>query len=302
MCVRVDVDRYGVSFGTGHGRNLQTLVAANNLQKADSQPLQVSAVQAAPTATASSDATLVCPSTGNRFCHPSHATLELESGTAKRLDKIAVGDKVRTPSGFEPVVGFLHAEKDATASFFVFETAETTMAISEKHWLFVDGVETDPARATVGQAVDTPHGPAPITAIKKERFVGAYHPITPSGAYYVDGVAASTYPAYIPHAAWKLVGDAYVTLRFRLGLPVVPEGEAPVTLFWLLDALRAAGVSDGAASTFAWPLIAASVIATEIASALLVALSTKAGVLVPSALTLALVVTPLAHKARRALA
>ena len=50
----------------------------------------------------------------------------------------------------------------------------------------------------------TPVGPSPIVAIAKETHAGAYHLVTPSGAYYVDGVAASTYVAYIPHAAWKV--------------------------------------------------------------------------------------------------
>jgi len=239
-----------------------------------------------------------CPSDGRRQCHPAHATLELESGAHKRIDQVAVGELVRTPSGFEPVTGFLHADKDTHASYFVFKTADTTMAISEKHWLFVDGIEMDPALAAVGQTLDTTHGAQPILSITKEKFDGAYHLFTASGAYYVDGVAASTYPAYIPHGAWKLVGDAYVSLRYKLGLPVVPEGQAPVTLFWLLDALRAAGVSDETASFFFWPFIATSVIATEVASAVAVALSAKAAPF--SVLAVGLALTPLAHKARMA--
>ena len=101
--------------------------------------------------------------------------------------------------------------------------------------------------------MSTPDGPQAITAIAKETHAGAYHLVTPSGAYYVDGIAASTYVAYIPHAAWKIFGDGYITLRYQLGVPIVPEGRAPVTLFWLLDALKAvsffyatkAGISIG---------------------------------------------------------
>jgi len=243
---------------------------------------------------------LSCPSNGGRYCHPSHSTLELETGASIRIDEVRVGERIRTPSGYEPVVGFLHAEKGATSDFFVFETASSSMAISEKHWLFVDGVEADPATARVGQVLDTVHGPQPILAIRKESHLGAYHLITPSGAYFVDGIAASTYPAYIPHAAWKLVGDAYVTMRYRLGMPVVPEGEAPVTLFWMLDALRAVGVSDALASAAFWPLIAATVIGTELASAAGAMLSSAASAAAPvGALTLALAATaPLARKAR----
>ena len=65
-----------------------------------------------------------------------------------------------------------------------------------------------------------------------------------------------------------MVGDGYVAMRYRLGLPVVHEGAAPVSLFWLLDALTAVGVPDAAQSAAFWPLIAASVMVTELASAL----------------------------------
>ena len=119
---------------------------------------------------------------------------------------------------------------------------------------------------------------------------GAYHLVTPSGAYYVDGVAASTYVAYIPRAAWKVFGDGYIALRYSLGLPIVPEGAAPVTLFWLLDALKAAGVPDAVQSSLFWPLIAGSVVATELAAAVGLA-AAKTG-----ALTAALVAAPLALK------
>ena len=50
-------------------------------------------------------------------------------------------------------------------------------------------------------------------------------------------------------------------------MPIVPEGDAPVTLFWLLDALTAVGVPDAVQSSLFWPLIAGSVVATELASA-----------------------------------
>jgi len=150
-----------------------------------------------------------------------------------------------------------------------------SIAISDKHWLFVDGAVADPAVVKHGQTLSTRNGPQAITAITTETHVGAYHPMTPSGAYYVDGIAASTYPAYIPHNAWKVVGDGYVTLRYRLGLPVVPEGVAPVSLFWLLDALTAFGVPESVQSALFWPLIAGSVTITELALAFGMAAATK---------------------------
>lgn len=237
-----------------------------------------------------------CPRRSSRACHPPHATVELASGATARLDALAVGDRIRTPSGVEPVVGFLHADKAAFMTYHVFTTeANLTIAISDKHYLFVDGVKADPATVVLGQTLTTANGPQKITAIAQEMHAGAFHLVTPSGAYYVDGVAASTYVSYIPHAAWKVFGDGYITLRYKLGLPIVPEGAAPVTLFWLLDALQALGVPEPVQSSLFWPLIAGSVVLTELAAAVGVA----AAKLAPAgAVAAALVAAPLARASK----
>ena len=46
---------------------------------------------------------------------------------------------------------------------------------------------------------------------------GAYHPMVASGAYYVNGLLSSTYLAYVPFPIWKVFGDGYITLRYKLG-------------------------------------------------------------------------------------
>ena len=171
-----------------------------------------------------------------------------------------------------------------------------TVSISDKHFIFADGVEVDPATVRVGQTLATIDGPRKVRAIAKEVYAGAYHIVTPSGAYYVDGVAASTYVSYIPHAAWKIFGDGYITLRYRIGLPIVPEGEAPIPLFWLLHGLQAAGVPDTVQSAIFWPAIAGSVVATEIASAVGKAIGKAVGKMLPAGALTALVAAPLAIK------
>merc|ERR550514_408000 len=165
-----------------------------------------------------------CASKSGSHCHPAHALLELEDGRRVRIDELSVGQRIRTPSGFEPVTGFLHADASARPSYHVLSTdGGASIAISDRHWLIVDGVETDPATVRLGQMLRTPDGWQQVTAISTEVYAGAYHLVTPSGAYYVDDVAASTYVAYIPHAAWKILGDGYITLRYRLGVPFTPE-------------------------------------------------------------------------------
>ena len=208
------------------------------------------------------------------------------------MDALRVGDHIRTPTGFEPVVGFLHADPKESPWFYVFTTeGNASIAISDRHWLFVDGVEADPATVKVGQMLNTAHGPERIRAVVKEPLPGAYHLVTPSGAYYVDGVAASTYAAYIPLAAWKIFGDGYMTLRYRIGIPLMPQGDAPVNLFWFIDTLDAAGISKEVQSAFFWPFIVVSVVVTEIASAV----GKAATHMLPAAVT-AIVVAPIAIK------
>ena len=138
---------------------------------------------------------------GGRFagCHPPHAMLELAKGQHRRIDQLVVGDHIRTPSGFEPVVGFLHQDPTLSMTYYVFRTAQSTLHVSASHWIFVDGVETDPAAARVGQHLTSSDGASlPILAISTREEVGAYHLVTPSGSYFVDGVLASTYVSYLP--------------------------------------------------------------------------------------------------------
>ena len=68
----------------------------------------------------------------------------------------------------------------------------------------LDAPQADPSTVQIGQTLSTPDGPQLVAFITKETHAGAFHLVTPSGAYYVDGVAASTYVSYIPQAAWKV--------------------------------------------------------------------------------------------------
>ena len=77
-----------------------------------------------------------------------------------------------------------------------------TVAISDDHWLFVNGAEADPATVKPGDLLTTfkrEHDPVVRVETTTER--GAYHILVASGAYYVDGVAASTYVAHACRSA-----------------------------------------------------------------------------------------------------
>ena len=77
------------------------------------------------------------------------------------------------------------------------------------------------------------------------------------------------------------------------------EGSHDVTLFWLLDALTYVGVPDAVQSALFWPLIAGSVVVTELAAAVGMAAvgMAAANKMVPAGGALTLVVAaPLAVK------
>lgn len=64
-------------------------------------------------------------------------------------------------------MGFLRADAELPIAYNIFTTANATIAISDHHWLFVDGVEMDPAFVNLGQHVTTLWGAQPIVGITK---------------------------------------------------------------------------------------------------------------------------------------
>jgi len=210
-------------------------------------------------------------------CHPASATLELEGGRVARMDEVRVGDKVRTPSGFAPVTGFLHAERTA-ASYLRFTTAGGhVMSISALHHMIVNGEETDPTAVRVGDLLDTPKGAEAVRRVEPIEAAGKYHPFVSGGRYYVDGVQASDYVSLAPRALWPFV-QAYVEARFRMGVPIIPVGAG---LFpnhaWAVDLLARMGTPVGVQRAFLFPLTMSCGILTELANAAAEHLGATAG-------------------------
>lgn len=166
-------------------------------------------------------------------CHPSGSILDVEGQGPTRIEDVAVGMRVHTPFGFEPVVGRLHAEHGVTREYFRIGTSFGQVRISPLHWLYCNGQRCDPADLKVGDELTTPGGGrARVNRVDREWRLGAYHITTPSGTYFVDGHLASTYMAVVPFWAWRVFGDFYVYARHMIGIPVTPEGEGPVSIFW----------------------------------------------------------------------
>ena len=177
-----------------------------------------------------------CRCTGPSQCHPAGSHLTLEDGQSIAIDRAAVGTLVKTNTGFQPILGSLHADEDLVGSYLRFATKSASMTISPGHHTFINGTETDPSFIKLGDLLHTPHGLEP-TRIETVEARGAYHIYVKGGNYYVDGILASDYVPLVlqrlsphgpfglaPRAVTSLV-HAYVEARYSLGIPLIPVGK-----------------------------------------------------------------------------
>ena len=216
-------------------------------------------------------------------CHPSHATVELRTGP-RRLDSVNIGDHIRVANGdFEPIVGFLHAEDSCFGEYNTFVVSEVCGAlesasqieISDHHWLFVNGAMEDPSNVYVGDILITDSGNRRVVKVTRGTVLkGAFHPIVPSGAYFVNGILASDYNCHVPQIVWRVI-RAYIHLRYTIGLSVLPQGQGVIrNPFWLTDGLDACGV-PAALQAFLFPVHVPIAVFTEILNSCLSTFSQK---------------------------
>ena len=203
---------------------------------------------------------------GGGGCHPAGSYLTLEDGKSIAIEHAAVGTLVKAEIGFQPILGFLHAEEDLVAPYLRFTTPSASMAISSRHHAFVNGTETDPSFIELGDLLHTSQGLEPVTRIETLEARGAYHILVKGGSYYVDGILASDYYEAVSREIWPRVRD-YVEARHSLGIPVIPKGRGVFPRHdWVSGLLVRAGVPLWARKTVLSPLIVASSILTELAN------------------------------------
>ena len=236
--------------------------------------------------------TLTCPSSGSRYCHPGEVTVQVvdspHGGGKRRRERplwsVRVGDRIRTPAGEEPVTGFVHRDPRVWSAYVELSVeGGRTLSISPNHRLPVRAAPgaspslADPWDVRAGQYVAVASETAEeeeeewlaVTAVRETIQRGAYHIVTPSGSYYANGIAASTYVSLVPHWTWRVFLDGYVTARYYVGWPVTPEGESAVPLFWSFGVLDALGVPGDTQRRLLWPVHVAAVFGTELVASLL---------------------------------
>jgi desert hedgehog len=142
-------------------------------------------------------------------CFPADAVVQLESGATKRMDELAVGDRVLVAEGtYDTVFMFTHKVSDGASRAFVRLTTDSGASITATpgHYIFVAG-RGMVAASTVCVGDGLRLGAGGVAAVVRAEGVvgrGLYNPQTVHGEIVVGGIVASTYTrsvdATIAHA------------------------------------------------------------------------------------------------------
>lgn len=204
------------------------------------------------------------PSPDAGGCHPSDTTVQLKHGVTRRMDELTVGDEILSPGGFTPVLGFMHQERDTANMYFEFTAGKRALAVSAHHHVVANGKTVDPATIKAGDVLHSADGSnATVTSVQMKAATGAFHFMVAGGEYYVDGLLSTDYDDHIPPKLWELL-RMYVKMRYRLGVPMIPEGHGLIKRpFFAFDTLDAIGVR-GEAQWLLLPLLVPTLLATEL--------------------------------------
>ena len=190
---------------------------------------------------------------------------------------LRLGDRIRTPSGFEPVTGFLHYDPKSGLRYNRISTQTYSIAISDGHRLPTHRGLVEAQEVRVGDWVQTIEGAREVSSVEQKWEAGMYHPMTPSGTYFADGVAATTSLDFLPHWAFHYILDNYATLRYAIGVPITQQTfwDGVFPTLWVMDLFMYAGLSRPAAMRYTWPLYLAGGVLAEGANALLTKILTN---------------------------
>ncbi|CAF1429947.1 unnamed protein product [Rotaria sp. Silwood1] len=155
-----------------------------------------------------------CSTSASRAsCFPGSSQIAADDGTLKALSDISIGDRVLVNENnvYEPIIAFIHGEREGLFEFLVIDIHSTvsnmssTMFVSANHLIF--DFKSRKARFAgtfrVGDQVQFIENaqiiPGEIVSIRLSKQKGFYAPLTPSGTIVVNGVLASNYATVSNH-------------------------------------------------------------------------------------------------------
>jgi len=141
-----------------------------------------------------------CGSSSDDVCFSGEDTLTLESGEAKRLSEVAIGDKVQTADAsgvlsFSEIVALPHAANNKLASFVNVATASGQSVKATKMHLLqqCDGSLAYAGSLTAGDCLRTVDGNEAVTAVSMTTAKGIYTAVTNNEFLVVNGIVASPF-------------------------------------------------------------------------------------------------------------
>jgi preprotein translocase subunit YajC len=178
-------------------------------------------VTALPTIVPTANRTNTSTNKNSSSCFPAVATVELESGTIKRMDEIVVGDRVKISSGvFSEVFMFTHKVPTGVFDFIrLATTSGNSLALSAGHYIHVNGGLVSAASVVVGDTLQLGTGElTTVTFVSQVTSTGLYNPQTLDGDIVVDGIRASTYTTAVEprlaHAGLSPLRALYRSIGF----------------------------------------------------------------------------------------
>lgn len=146
---------------------------------------------------------------GGGACFPADATVQLESGARRRMDGLAVGDRVHVGRGsYSPVFMFTHRAAAHAGAYVELATASgARLRATAGHFVHAGGalVRADAVRA--GDVMELGDGGGDVVAgVRWVPGRGLYNPQTVHGDVVVDGLRTSTYTSAVqPEVAHALL-------------------------------------------------------------------------------------------------
>jgi hypothetical protein len=134
--------------------------------------------------------------TSGASCFPGSAIVELHSGAYKRLDQLAIGDRVRVSEDeFSDVFMFTHRQQESFLPFTVIRLASNhTIRLTEGHYVYVYGELRPAGVVKVGDELALGSGGrSEVVSVSESFETGLYNPHTLHGDIVVNGVVSSTY-------------------------------------------------------------------------------------------------------------
>lgn len=168
-------------------------------------------------------------------CHPNSGVVELESGQDVKIADIVPGDRIRTPLGYEYVIGVPHRVDTELQQYIQITSSDYSTRLTGSHFIFANGIETRAKDVKVGDVITTTVGDQPVDGVQVVFDHGLNAILTWSGSYYIDGIKTSTNVDvgvwhWIPNFVRYLYGIRY----YIFGIPYVPVAQSmiDVSMSW----------------------------------------------------------------------